>query len=364
LIMKQSGLDGIREFYQRGFGITVQIVDLRREWAELSPDGTQIRARHSLEGDPRGYSLVDLGVESDLEPIARDGARFSVADYHSAITQLHHKRGKHEYLISNTVLDADCVINMPKLKFHVKSGITAALKNFIGINGAKDFLAHHRTGSVGRGGDEYPSGSLFNFLFSKGRKILNERAPHSIWKVARTGGLAARRMLARRPTSLNTGDINRVLVSDGGWYGNDTIWRTVYDVNKIFFLFNRQTQQLSRAHKRNYFCLVDAIVSGEANGPLTPEPKHSGCLIAGTDPVEIDFTCAKLMGLDWQRIPLLREHKRLGEISSFNGDFDDKSWVTNSERIESILRDPNSPGFRFLPADGWLNHVEISPLQK
>ena len=35
-----------------------------------------------------------------------------------------------EYCISNTILDADVIINIPKLKTHKKAGITVCLKKF------------------------------------------------------------------------------------------------------------------------------------------------------------------------------------------------------------------------------------------
>src|SRR5687768_17691117 len=70
-----------------------------------------------------------------------------------------HGKGRHRYLVAKDVLDADVVINLPKLKTHRKAGVTCALKNLIGINGNKEFLPHHRVGGAEAGGDCYPGSS-------------------------------------------------------------------------------------------------------------------------------------------------------------------------------------------------------------
>src|SRR4029079_11251659 len=99
--------------------------------------------------------------------------RFRVSDYDPTETVSRHGRGFHRYLIARSVLDADLFINLPKMKTHQKSGITAALKNLVGINGAKAYLVHHQKGSPARGGDEFPErASLMIRLQSSLRELL------------------------------------------------------------------------------------------------------------------------------------------------------------------------------------------------
>jgi uncharacterized protein (DUF362 family) len=71
---------------------------------------------------------------------------YSGADYDPGPTTSHHRGGRNEYLLSETVLRADLVVNLPKLKTHKKTGVTLALKNLVGINGDKNWLPHHRDG--------------------------------------------------------------------------------------------------------------------------------------------------------------------------------------------------------------------------
>ena len=63
-------------------------------------------------------------------------------------------------MISRTILDADCVINLPKLKTHKKTGVTLCMKNLVGINGNKNWLPHHRLGTPAQGGDQFADDSV------------------------------------------------------------------------------------------------------------------------------------------------------------------------------------------------------------
>ena len=56
---------------------------------------------------------------------------------------------------------------------------------------------------------------------------------------------------------------------------------------------------------RPHFAIVDGIVGMEGNGPIQGTPKHSGVLVCGDDPVAVDATCARIMGLLPERIEYL-----------------------------------------------------------
>ncbi len=53
------------------------------------------------------------------------------------------------------------------------------------------------------------------------------------------------------------------------------------------------------------FALVDGIVGLQGDGPLFGTPVASGALIAGSDFLAVDATCARLMELDPSQIPVL-----------------------------------------------------------
>jgi uncharacterized protein (DUF362 family) len=279
---RQSGLAELQKDYMRS---PVAFLDLRQLWAEIDDASSYVSGVHRLTGDPQGYALLDLGARSRLVCFGVN-ARFGVTDYSSANTNSHH-RGAHRYSVSNTVLSADVILNVPKLKTHMKTGMTGALKNFVGIVGSKEFLPHFRAGSPHAGGDEYPGNNWLSHAASPVRELLQTRAPLWMWKLARAGAQAA----------------SSPLIHGGGWHGNDTLWRTIHDLVDI--ARNYDANGALRSRPRTILTLVDAVVAGEDCGPLKPRPKPCGLLVWGEDPGMVDVTCATLMGFDWRRIPLL-----------------------------------------------------------
>jgi uncharacterized protein (DUF362 family) len=55
------------------------------------------------------------------------------------------------------------------------------------------------------------------------------------------------------------------------------------------------------------FAIVDGIVAMEGNGPIQGTPKAAGVLVMGDDPVAVDATAARVMGLVPERIGYLQK---------------------------------------------------------
>ncbi|MBK6345975.1 MAG: DUF362 domain-containing protein [Bacteroidales bacterium] len=137
------------------YSVPVNILDFRR--VTFNPaENNPVKERNPLSA----YLIFDLGKESCLEPISvEEGNIFRVTNYNPDRLAESHRKGMHKYCITKEIFEADLVISMPKIKTHQKSGITAALKNIVGVNGDKDYLPHHRIGGTGFGGDCYPGKS-------------------------------------------------------------------------------------------------------------------------------------------------------------------------------------------------------------
>ena len=274
--------------------LQLEVLDLRRErW--IVQESVVVRREANVE-DPRGYTAVDLGSQSCLYQFRGEG-RFYGADYDREGVNLHHHGDRHEYLLAGTPLEADLFINLPKLKTHRKTGITAALKNLVGINGDKNWLPHHTDGCPADGGDERPVLGWAGWAETRIKPLVQAatlRAPA-------LGGPLYR--LARRRGALLDGDAPTI--RNGNWQGNDTCWRMALDLNRALLFANRDgTLRTSRQPKR-YFCIVDGIIGGEGNGPTDPEPVGSNVLIAGGNPAEVDAVAARLMGFDIERVPIV-----------------------------------------------------------
>ena len=276
--------------------IKVKLVDLRQEIVII--DNGIITKKIFKEGDPKGHTIVNLRDESAFTPLKNSLNNIYGADYDFKETRKHHSHGNHEYCIANTILDSNVIINIPKLKTHKKAGITVCLKNIVGINTNKNYLPHYRFGSKKEGGDEYPNINRFNDLNSILNKfilnILSKMTPNQRKIFKPLGNMY-----------LKLGNNNPFKFESGNWHGNDTIWRTIIDLNKILF-YSRKDGSLDPEIQRKYFAIVDGIICGEGNGPLFPTSKSCGILMGGFNPVAIDLNAAIIMGFDWKKIPMIK----------------------------------------------------------
>lgn len=257
------------------------------------------------------FTLFDLGRESLLEPVSDNSNRFRVAWYNPRLMANTHHRGVHQYLVARSVVDADVIINLPKLKTHKKAGITCALKNLIGINGNKEYLPHHRVGGSAHGGDCYPGDGVVK----RALEFVTDRQNLSSSYVTATMWHLFVALLAR--TSRLQGDS---IGTDGSWLGNDTIWRTCVDLNRILLYGRRDATTggetgKSGAVSRGVMCevmqrrvihIADAVVAGQGNGPLAPDPLALGFLLGGSSASAVDWVGAHLLAYDPGKIPLLR----------------------------------------------------------
>jgi uncharacterized protein (DUF362 family) len=125
-----------------------------------------------------------------------------------------------EIYLPKSLLNADFVVSMPKLKTHHWVGVTLSLKNMFGV------------------------------------------VPGSCY----------------------------------GWPKNALHWagisRAILDIN---------------ATVRPDFAIVDGIVGMEGNGPIQGTAKPCGIMVMGDDPVAVDATCARLMGLAPERVDYLKK---------------------------------------------------------
>ncbi len=148
----------------------------------------------------------------------------------AAVALRTHASSLKEIFFPKTVLNADFVVSMPKLKTHHWVGATLSLKNMFGI------------------------------------------VPGSCY----------------------------------GWPKNALHWagitQSILDIN---------------ATVRPDFAIVDGIVGMEGNGPIQGAAKPCGVLVMGDDPVAVDATCVRMMGLIPERIDYLkRAGGLLGHLST------------------------------------------------
>lgn len=341
--IKIVGIDQIIDFYNENSDIKINVVDFRKgeENRKIGEFGSEIR-----NGDPFGYTNVDLKDASELFDIISDCNKFRVTNYDKDEMIKHHNINKNEYLIPNSVLKADVILNLPKLKTHRKAGMTCALKNMIGINGSKDWLPHHRVGSLEEGGNEYLHKSIRKKLLTR----LNE-------KIDMTTNRYYSSLLIILKFSINSTHLitpYKDQYFEGSWYGNDTIPRTITDINKIINYANRNGL-LEDNIQRTIFTIVDSIIAGENEGPLEPNPKNCGLIIAGYNPVDVDLVCSQIMGFDYNKIPTFKYAMNAIKYKIFNGFDNIEIYADNCKNFKDIYGKFNC---NFIPSNGWKDHIE------
>jgi len=226
----------LREF---DLPVRAKSVLLKPNFVELDPQGVinthpalvgaacecflRLGARSVLVGEGPGHerdteAIVEtICLRDFLTPLPGKFIDLNVDDVRSVPTRTRASKLK-ELHLPRSVLEADFVVSMPKLKTHHWAGVTLSLKNMFGI------------------------------------------VPGNCY----------------------------------GWPKNALHWagltRSILDINSTV---------------RPDFAIVDGIVGMEGNGPTQGVPKACGVLVAGDDPVAVDATCARIMGLVPERIDYL-----------------------------------------------------------
>lgn len=279
---------------------------------------------------------VKLDKKSSFSELDNMEKEYSITNYDLKLMNAHHTGNTHEYIVPQDVLNADVIINMPKPKTHRKAGMTACMKNFVGINGNKECLPHHRTGGPNKNGDEFPENSFIKNIFSWLSKYSYKRNSFIDF---------IRRCVAYVMSKMGKGRFR-----EGSWYGNDTIWRTILDLNKLI-VYTNKNGILTDQPQRTIFNICDMVVSGEKEGPLLPSDKKVGLIVAGFNQLNNDYAIAQIMGFEPDKIKYIKNGYKLEELKiSDNRKFtvvDEKGVVKNMKKYNK----------HFEATDGWKDYL-------
>jgi hypothetical protein len=150
---------------------------------------------------------------------------------------------------------------------------------------------------------------------------------------------------------------NITKIRAGGWYGNDTIWRPVLDLNKILLYADREGV-MRPERQRKFFSVVDGIVGGEGDGPVLPTPKPCGALLAGFNPLAVDLCATRLMGFDYRLFAQFEMGLKLRKYPIMPFDIHSIRCLSNVSEWCDILNKTGSM-LQFKPASGWEGRIEV-----
>jgi len=339
------------DWYRDKTTVPIECFDLRKERSVR----TWMYGRwgkKKIEKDPRGYRFVDLGNWSCFKGIDPARLRIAVSSYKNMFK--HHSGGRHEYLFPQSVLDSDVIINLCKLKTHRRTAITLAIKNFMGIPAWKDTLPHFMIRSPSEGGDQYINPSFRKNIIT----WLHDRVQSVPFVPAKFVFALTKNMLFNTKRIIPFKDD----VFEAMWYGNDTLWRTLFDLNRGVLYADREGK-IQQTQQRGYFAIIDGIIAGEKDGPVAVDPVPAGVLIGGSNPIAMDSVGSALMGFDIDKIPTV--YKALPPANSwpegspplFFGSLEEIKVNLNGSTL-SFNQFKDSYNLGFEPHPSWKGHVE------
>jgi len=344
LLMKFTGIQAmLDDLKNRGYG-DLRTIDLRPKILKETQNG-DFYYEHQ-QGDPLGYVDIDLGSDSlfsefDSKPNTR---YYTLADPSvdhvnpkfrgKSETDGYHNPRNHIYTLSKSVLKSDLFINIAKMKTHCKAGVTLLLKNVVGVVYGKECIPHWRQG-LPPDGDAFPKYPPYFYiylqkLYAKLRKRIRIHQYRCFQEL--------RDALKRR--NIIVGQYKHL--EHGNWKGNDTIWRTILDLNRILIYADKEGNMCDEP-QRHFFGLIDGIIAQKGEGPMNGNPFVSSIIFGGFNPVVIDALAVKAMGIS----PHL-----IGSIS--------KAHLINKWNINPIggfdisMPEIDVPTFNFKLPKGWL----------
>jgi uncharacterized protein (DUF362 family) len=361
-LITATKLNEVAKFYSCFSGPTVEIRDLRKYWSPWKHFSSLLKP---LPGDPEGFLIVNLGKKSALYGKSNLEMVYG-AVYHRSETIAHHRGEVHEYEVSRTIMNADVVISVPKLKVHKKVGVTLNVKGLVGICTNKNYLVHYTLKPPSKGGDQYPDG-LFNPLeellikterwmydhFLATRNLFLEYLHRSIYWL-------------HNHTTRRLGikvDENKRLLDAGNWYGNDSAWRMAVDLMRVFHFADKEGK-IHTSFQRRVFSIIDGIIGGDNKGPLEPDPVPSGVLIGGENFLAVDLVATRLMGFDPLKVRMYQELLSDPEFDFGVRSLEDIEVISNEKAWENCLKDRTNRFLDFKPHPGWIGHLEILPKTK
>ena len=150
--------------------------------------------------------------------------------------------------ISSLALDADVIINLPKFKTHQQLVATFAVKNMFGCVSGK-WKAY--------------------------------------WHFAKGGPAPA------RPVCPQT--------------GSNSAYAETSREKKFCELLIEIYKRLNPA-----LTIIDAVIAMDGPGPIRGRPRPLGWLIGGIEPIAIEYACCKLIGLEPDKVPIIKAARQLG----------------------------------------------------
>ncbi len=297
-LRKRSLLDELSTYYRETRNADIPFIDCR-PWTIENLDLYGYKAgRIALFGDPAGTREIDLGARSLFQDLSDSRFRGTYNDREE--TRSFHRNGRHAYVFSKSMYDADVFVSIPKLKAHAKVGATLNIKGLIGTIDNKNGLIHWQIGFPSQGGDEYPEPEHRSDRFKLSvQHFLTDHLPEKLHLACRN--LLRKTAPGRAGMRLFQTEAQRKRMLRGSAALNDTTWRMTCDVYNLF------VRDLAGARSKplRFLSVIDGIRGGDTDGPHFPCPVSPGIVVTGEDLLATDLAAVRLMDFDDRQIQYL-----------------------------------------------------------
>ncbi|MHA2247505.1 MAG: DUF362 domain-containing protein [Candidatus Hodarchaeales archaeon] len=209
--------------------------------------------------------VIDLGNTSFFMPLLREGIKEFMMGSQRATPQKYHFEDTNKYGVSETIYESEGIIHLPRLKTHRLAGMTGCAKSYIGTVVKKYWLPHFTMHY-----DQPPLSSAVQRRLTISKVKMKFHLPTGL-----IPSFLRKKIL--RVLRAQT-DINAYLLG-GAWEGNDTIWRTIFDLVTIFIDIPQ-------------FYILDGRIAGQGEGPMKPIPLVLNKLWTGKNPLAIDSSAS------------------------------------------------------------------------
>lgn len=346
-----TGYDKLFSFYNGK--IDLQVADLRKYSVSAKVNG--VYSKPVMTKETSGCIRVSLGKSSMHSEKDTEDPEYKVSDYMQIQTKEYHSKGKHDYDINKLALQADVIINLPKPKTHRLAGMTASIKNFVGVTYDKVCLPHRIEKDKQHGGDAYLKKSVWKQFMHEFDEKRTYASKNGKYGRAKFNDILMKACYVIG--SVTSKDKYRI----GSWYGNDTIWRTSVDLNYIL-LHADKTGGIHSDVQRKIITIADMIICGQKEGPVAPTPKQLGMIMMSENGLLFDRVMCEIMGFNHKKLPVFCK-KAVYNTFGYNSksQFEDEKVRfknLNGDSFECRLNEfEGKDEWKFEPHSCWKGHI-------
>jgi hypothetical protein len=157
----------------------------------------------------------------------------------------------------------------------------------------------------------------------------------------------------------HTSDVDQAAGARGMYLDNDTIWRTMADLNRIISYASPDGTLYDTSQRRTLY-IVDAVVAAEAS-QYNPIPYPLNTVLISNDPIAVDAVTARCMGFDSRLLKSVQKPALRSELHLGNSDPARIKIISNTIGLSHAYRQVLRPELQIYSWQGYLETNDFDP---